>query len=59
MSRPGDLLCIHVNGAYTYSMASNLNRVPRPAVVMVNRGEATEIVRRETHDDLLRLDVGL
>ncbi len=55
----GDLLCIPATGAYTYSMASNYNRVPRPAVVMVHEGEPTEIVRRETYDDLLRLDRGL
>lgn len=53
---PGDLLCVPATGAYTYSMASNYNRVPRPAVVMVDDGTATEIVRRETNDDLLRLD---
>jgi diaminopimelate decarboxylase len=52
----GDLLCIPATGAYTYSMASNYNRVPRPAVVMVETGRAIEIVSRETHDDLLRSD---
>jgi diaminopimelate decarboxylase len=52
----GDLLCIPATGAYTYSMASNYNRVPRPAVVMVDDGRATVIVERETTDDLLRLD---
>jgi diaminopimelate decarboxylase len=52
----GDLLCIPATGAYTYSMASNYNRMPRPAVVMVAEGTATEIVARETEDDLLRLD---
>ena len=54
--KPGDLLCIPATGAYTYSMAGNYNRVPRPPVVMVEDGKATEIVRRETYDDLLRLD---
>ena len=53
---PGDLLCIPATGAYTYSMANNYNRVPRPPVVMVNEGRATEIVRRETYEDLLQLD---
>lgn len=53
---PGDLLCIPATGAYTYSMASNYNHVPRPAVVMVSGGGATEIVRRETHEDLLGRD---
>lgn len=52
----GDLLCIPATGAYTYSMASNYNRVPRPPIIMVADGNATEIVRRETHDDLLKLD---
>ena len=55
----GDLLCIPATGAYTYSMASNYNRVPRPAVVMVENGNATEIVRRETYKDLLKLDLPL
>ena len=55
----GDLLCVPATGAYTYSMASNYNRVPRPAVVMVEDGRATEIVRRETTEDLLRLDAHL
>ncbi|HEY7876232.1 MAG TPA: diaminopimelate decarboxylase [Actinomycetota bacterium] len=53
---PGDLLCIPATGAYTYSMANNYNHVPRPAVVLVSDGAATEIVARETYDDLLRLD---
>jgi diaminopimelate decarboxylase len=53
---PGDLLCIPATGAYTYSMASNYNRVPRPAVVLVEGGRATEIVARETASDLLRFD---
>ena len=54
-SRPASL-CIPATGAYTYSMASNYNRVPRSAVVMVEAGSAIEIVARESHDDLLRLD---
>ena len=53
---PGDLLCIPATGAYTYSMANNYNRVPRPPVVLVADGTATEIVARETYDDLLHLD---
>lgn len=52
----GDLLCIPATGAYTYSMASNYNRVPRPAVVLVSGGTASVIVERETDRDLLRLD---
>ena len=53
---PGDLLCIPATGAYTYSMASNYNRIGRPPVVIVSDGNATEIVAREPVDDLLRLD---
>jgi len=52
----GDLLVIPATGAYTYSMANNYNRIPRPPIVMVGDGQAVEIVRRETYDDLLRLD---
>jgi diaminopimelate decarboxylase len=52
----GDLLVIPATGAYTYSMASNYNRIGRPPVVMVEDGTATEIVRRETTSDLLGLD---
>jgi diaminopimelate decarboxylase len=52
-----DILCTPVTGAYGYSMASNYNRVPRPAVVFVRDGNARVVVRRETMDDLLRLDV--
>jgi diaminopimelate decarboxylase len=46
-----------VTGAYGYSMASNYNRVPRPAVVFVRDGEARQVLRRETFDDLARLEV--
>jgi diaminopimelate decarboxylase len=52
----GDLLATPATGAYGYSMASNYNKVPRPAVVFVRDGEARVVVRRETLDDLLRLD---
>jgi diaminopimelate decarboxylase len=57
--RPGDLLAVAATGAYCRSMASNYNHVPRPPVVAVRDGSATVIVRRETHDDLLRLDMGV
>ena len=46
-----------VTGAYGYSMASNYNRVPRPAVVFVGGGKARQVLRRETFDDLARLEV--
>jgi diaminopimelate decarboxylase len=55
--RPGDVVAVFSTGAYTYSMASNYNRFPRPAVVWVEGGQATVVVRRETYDDLVRLDV--
>jgi diaminopimelate decarboxylase len=51
-----DVLCTPVTGAYGYSMASNYNRVPRPAVVFVADGRSRVVVRRETLDDLIRLD---
>jgi diaminopimelate decarboxylase len=56
-ARPGDLLAVAVAGAYTLSMASNYNMVPRPAVVLVSNGTARLIVRRETEDDLLLREV--
>jgi diaminopimelate decarboxylase len=54
---PGDLLAVPASGAYHRSMASNYNHVPRPPVVAVRDGRARPVVRRETVDDLLRLDV--
>ncbi|HUP86232.1 MAG TPA: diaminopimelate decarboxylase [Acidimicrobiales bacterium] len=53
----GDLLATPVTGAYGHSMASNYNKVPRPPVVFVRDGAARVVVRRETLDDLLRLDL--
>lgn len=52
----GDLLATPCTGAYGYSMASNYNKVPRPAVVFVRDGTPQLVVRRETYDDLVRLD---
>jgi diaminopimelate decarboxylase len=52
----GDLLATPVTGAYGHSMASTYNKVPRPPVVFVRDGEARIVVRRETLDDLVRLD---
>ncbi|MEO3843303.1 diaminopimelate decarboxylase [Streptomyces sp. B22F1] len=54
----GDLLAVPATGAYCRAMASNYNHVLRPPVVAVADGAAREIVRRETEEDLLRLDVG-
>ncbi len=56
--RPGDLLAVPAAGAYSRSMASNYNHVPRPPVVGVRDGELTTLLRRETVADLLMLDVG-
>lgn len=53
----GDILATPVTGAYGHSMGSNYNKVTRPAVVFVADGQAREVVRRETLDDLLRHDV--
>lgn len=57
--RGGDLLAVFATGAYTYSMAGNYNRFPRPAVVLVGGGRARCVVERETYDDLVRKDVAL
>ena len=55
----GDLVAMAATGAYTDAMASNYNRLPRPAAVLVEGGTSRTIVRRETLDDLLRRDVPL
>jgi len=52
----GDVLATPVTGAYGHSMASNYNKVPRPPVVFVAGGRHRVVVRRETFDDLVRLD---
>ncbi len=54
--QPGDIMAIFTTGAYNYSMASNYNRLPRPAMVLVNQGKADLIVARETYADLISLD---
>ena len=53
----GDTLAVLATGAYNYSMSSNYNRIPRPAVVMVSKGKSKVIVKRETYEDLIRNDV--
>ena len=53
----GDIIATPVTGAYGHSMGSNYNKVLRPAVVFVSDGAARLVVRRETFDDLTRLDV--
>ncbi len=54
---PGDLLALGTTGAYTYSMASNYNRFPRPAIAFAGHGEHALAVRREEAADILRNDV--
>src|SRR5699024_10252553 len=51
-----DILAVFSTGAYGYSMASNYNRIPRPAVVFVENGKDRLVIRRETYEDLIRLD---
>ena len=53
----GDIVAVLATGAYNYAMASNYNRVPRAAAVMVKNGEAREIIRRESYDDLIKNDL--
>ena len=55
-TEPGDIFVVMATGAYNYSMASNYNRLPRPAAVLVNDGEAHLILQRETYQDLVRQD---
>jgi len=52
----GDVLAVLSSGAYTYSMASNYNRVARPAVVLAGQGRVGLLAAREEEEDLLRLD---
>jgi diaminopimelate decarboxylase len=53
----GDVLATPVTGAYGHSMASTYNKVPRPPVVFVRKGQSRVVVRRETFDDLMALDL--
>ena len=53
----GDILAVLTTGAYNYSMSSNYNRIPRPAMVRVKGGEDKIIVKRETYDDIIRNDI--
>ena len=53
---PGEVIACAATGAYGYSMASNYNKQPRPAVVAVFGGETMVLARRETYEDLVRLD---
>ncbi|MBQ6794937.1 MAG: diaminopimelate decarboxylase [Clostridia bacterium] len=53
----GDIIAVLTTGAYNFSMASNYNRIPRPAMVMVKDGESRVIVKRETFEDLIKNDI--
>ena len=53
----GDILCVYNTGAYNYSMASNYNRVQKPAMILVNDSDAEVIIKRETLDDLVAHDI--
>ena len=53
---PGDLVAVAATGAYCYVMSSSYNRLPRPAVVAVRDGRSRLLLRRETDDDLFRLE---
>ena len=56
-TKVGDLIATPVTGAYGYSMASNYNKVGRPAVVFVNNQGYRPVLRRETVSDMLALDI--
>ncbi len=53
----GDILCVYNTGAYNYSMASNYNRVQKPAMVIVNNSNSDLIIKRESLDDLIANDI--
>lgn len=53
----GDILAVLTTGAYNYSMASNYNRIPRPAMIMVKDGTHRLVIKRETYEDLLKNDI--
>jgi diaminopimelate decarboxylase len=55
--RPGDVLVIPATGAYGHAMANNYNAIPRPPVIFCRDGNAREVVRRETYEDLTLRDV--
>ncbi|GFI62149.1 diaminopimelate decarboxylase [Clostridiales bacterium] len=56
-AQKGDILAVMTTGAYNYSMASHYNRIPKPPVVMLNKGESRVVVKRETFEDLIRNDM--
>jgi diaminopimelate decarboxylase len=56
-SEPGDILAVSCTGAYNYAMASNYNRIRRPAVVFVQNGSADLVVKRESHENIVENDL--
>ena len=56
-SQPGDILAVFSTGAYHYSMSSNYNQLPKPAVVFTYEGKSREVIRRQTFDDLVYYDI--
>ena len=54
---PGDIFAVFSTGAYNYSMSSNYNQLPKPAVVFTYEGESRVVVRRQTFDDLVYYDI--
>jgi diaminopimelate decarboxylase len=55
--KPGDVLVTPATGGYGHAMANNYNEIPRPPVIFCSAGDAREVVRRETYDDLTLRDV--
>lgn len=53
----GDIIAVFATGAYNYSMSSNYNRIPKPAVIMLRNGESRIVVKRETLEDIIRNDL--
>ena len=52
-----DILAVFATGAYNYSMASNYNRITKPAVVSVNKGRVKLIIKRESVEDIIKNDI--
>lgn len=55
--KPGDIICIPATGAYNYSMSSHYNRVPKPAAIIVQKGQSDVIIKRERYQDIIAFDV--
>lgn len=55
-AKSGDILAIHSTGAYTYAMASNYNKQPLPCVILTHQGQSSVIVKRQSYEDLIRLE---